>query len=273
VPRDIRVALFRLVLLQRLIEERVIALYRQGRIPGSVYTGRGQEGVSAATGLATIALGIVLDLKRRREELWRIRVLRGRARDAEVADLRLVVLVEKDVRRLQVRVDDAARVREREPVRDLVGEPHGVGQRERAGALDALLQRRAGDVLHDDERQSIDLTDVVDADDVRMGELRERPRLFDEELSERAVGRRLGVEHLHRDLAAEGGVLREIDLRRSAGAYRLKDPVSLIEDAIQPQLRTPSRCLDAYDSPGLTVEDVEYRVPHCVPPWLPCRSM
>jgi TPP-dependent pyruvate/acetoin dehydrogenase alpha subunit len=52
VPRDIRVALFRLVLLQRLIEERVVALYRQGRIPGSVYTGRGQEGVAAGTGLA-----------------------------------------------------------------------------------------------------------------------------------------------------------------------------------------------------------------------------
>ena len=52
VPREIRVALFRLVLLQRLIEERVIALYRQGRIPGSVYTGRGQEAVAAAGGLA-----------------------------------------------------------------------------------------------------------------------------------------------------------------------------------------------------------------------------
>jgi TPP-dependent pyruvate/acetoin dehydrogenase alpha subunit len=52
VPRELRLALFRLVLLQRLIEERIIVLYRQGRIPGSVYTGRGQEAVAAAAGLA-----------------------------------------------------------------------------------------------------------------------------------------------------------------------------------------------------------------------------
>ena len=52
VPREIRLALFRLVLLQRLVEERIINLYRQGRIPGSVYTGRGQEAVAAAAGLA-----------------------------------------------------------------------------------------------------------------------------------------------------------------------------------------------------------------------------
>ena len=52
VTRDDRLALFRLVLMHRLIEERVGMLYRQGRISGSVYTGRGQEGVAAAAGYA-----------------------------------------------------------------------------------------------------------------------------------------------------------------------------------------------------------------------------
>jgi TPP-dependent pyruvate/acetoin dehydrogenase alpha subunit len=52
VPRELRLALFRLVLLQRITEERIISLYLQGRIPGSVYTGRGQEAVAAAAGLA-----------------------------------------------------------------------------------------------------------------------------------------------------------------------------------------------------------------------------
>ena len=52
VDADERVALFRLVLLQRLFEDRVMALYRQGRVPGSVYTGRGQEAVAAGAGLA-----------------------------------------------------------------------------------------------------------------------------------------------------------------------------------------------------------------------------
>jgi len=57
-------------------------------------------------GPALDALG--RDVERRREELGRIRILGGRAGDPEVADLGLVVLVEQDVRRLQVRMDDAA---------------------------------------------------------------------------------------------------------------------------------------------------------------------
>ncbi len=52
VTREDRLALFRLMLLHRLIEERVGLLYRQGRVSGSVYTGRGQEGVGAAAGYA-----------------------------------------------------------------------------------------------------------------------------------------------------------------------------------------------------------------------------
>ena len=52
VTREDRLALFRLMLLHRMIEDRVGLLYRQGRISGSVYTGRGQEGVAAAAGYA-----------------------------------------------------------------------------------------------------------------------------------------------------------------------------------------------------------------------------
>jgi TPP-dependent pyruvate/acetoin dehydrogenase alpha subunit len=52
VERATRLALLRLMLLQRLAEDRIMARYRQGRISGSVYTGRGQEAVAAACGLA-----------------------------------------------------------------------------------------------------------------------------------------------------------------------------------------------------------------------------
>jgi pyruvate dehydrogenase E1 component alpha subunit len=64
VPAEVRLGLFRLVLLQRLIEERIIALYRQGRIPGSVYTGRGQEGVAAGAGMALGPDDVVAPLNR-----------------------------------------------------------------------------------------------------------------------------------------------------------------------------------------------------------------
>lgn len=64
VPRETRLELFRLVLLQRLAEERIVALYRQGRIAGSVYTGRGQEAVAAGAGLALGPGDVVCPLNR-----------------------------------------------------------------------------------------------------------------------------------------------------------------------------------------------------------------
>ena len=64
VARETRVALYRLVLLQRLFEERALTLYRQGRIPGSFYDGRGQEAVAAAAGLALAAGDVVAPLNR-----------------------------------------------------------------------------------------------------------------------------------------------------------------------------------------------------------------
>ena len=64
VTRETRVRLFHLMLLQRLVEDRVMALYRQGRISGSVYTGRGQEGVAAAAGLALGPRDVVAPLTR-----------------------------------------------------------------------------------------------------------------------------------------------------------------------------------------------------------------
>ncbi len=59
-----RIALYRLMLLQRLFEERALTLYRQGRIPGSFYDGRGQEAVAAAAGLALGPDDVVCPLNR-----------------------------------------------------------------------------------------------------------------------------------------------------------------------------------------------------------------
>ena len=48
-----RVALLRYMLLMRAVEERGTTLYKQGKIPGSFYDGRGQEAISVG---ATFAL-------------------------------------------------------------------------------------------------------------------------------------------------------------------------------------------------------------------------
>jgi pyruvate dehydrogenase E1 component alpha subunit len=52
------------VLLQRLFEERALTLYRQGRIAGSFYDGRGQEAVAAGAGLALQDGDVVCPLNR-----------------------------------------------------------------------------------------------------------------------------------------------------------------------------------------------------------------
>jgi pyruvate dehydrogenase E1 component alpha subunit len=50
--RDDRVSLLRYMLLMRATEERALTLYRQGKVPGSYYDGRGQEAVSVGSSFA-----------------------------------------------------------------------------------------------------------------------------------------------------------------------------------------------------------------------------
>ncbi|MFQ5426583.1 MAG: thiamine pyrophosphate-dependent enzyme, partial [Gaiellales bacterium] len=64
IAHDTQLALLRLCLLQRSVEERAMALYRQGRIHGSYYDGRGQEAVGAAAGLAMGPDDVVAPLNR-----------------------------------------------------------------------------------------------------------------------------------------------------------------------------------------------------------------
>src|SRR3954470_16980649 len=49
---DDRIQLLRYMLLMRATEERALTLYRQGKVPGSYYDGRGQEAVSVGTSFA-----------------------------------------------------------------------------------------------------------------------------------------------------------------------------------------------------------------------------
>ena len=64
IPCETQLELLRLGLFQRLTEDRAMLLYRQGRIPGSYYTGRGQEAVGAAAGLCLAADDVVAPLNR-----------------------------------------------------------------------------------------------------------------------------------------------------------------------------------------------------------------
>ncbi len=58
---DLALDLYYWMTLTRAVEERALNLYRQGKLPGSYYTGRGQEG---------IAVGIALPLERGEDGDW-----------------------------------------------------------------------------------------------------------------------------------------------------------------------------------------------------------
>jgi len=95
------------------------------------------------------------------------------ARQAEVDDPGLPVRADDDVARLEVAMDDAAGVGVRDPLRGLPEDVDQRLERERAAA-DELAQVGPLHVLHAEERDAVDLPAVVDRDDVRVLELRDR---------------------------------------------------------------------------------------------------
>jgi TPP-dependent pyruvate/acetoin dehydrogenase alpha subunit len=78
-PRDALIGLYRSMLVTRRLEEAGHTLYKQGKIPGSFYTGRGNEGASVGVAAAMAADDVGTPLHRnvgvhvhRGTEPWRI---------------------------------------------------------------------------------------------------------------------------------------------------------------------------------------------------------
>ena len=157
-------------------------------------------------------------------------LLGHRAGDAEVGDLGGALLVDQDVLGLDVAVDDVALVRGAERARDLdrVGDRLGHGQPPEPA--DAVLERLALDVLEDDVRAAVVLAGVDHADDVRVVELGDRPRLAAEALELVGVRAHLAVHQLDRDLALEHRVEGAVDRRHAAVPDLRVEPVAAGEE-------------------------------------------
>ena len=101
---------------------------------------------------------------------------RALAGQAEVEDLDAAVAGQEDVLGLQVAVDDAFLVRGGQAEGDLAGDLDGACGRKRA-VVEPLAQRLALEQLGDGVSEAVDGAEVVDGQDVGVGERGDRLRL------------------------------------------------------------------------------------------------
>ena len=148
----------------------------------------------------------------------------GRLRDPEV-DQHGAVLGEEDVGRLDVAVDESRRVDGPQRSRELLGELEQVFGIERAATEDLVLEARAVDELHDDERLVAVRLGVEDGDERVVADLAHRGDLAQEAVAGVGRGRVGGVEDLERDLGA-AAVLGDVDRPGRTCAERPHDRVA-----------------------------------------------
>src|SRR2546423_343230 len=131
-----------------------------------------------------------------------------RARDAEIGD-DSVSAGEQNIFRLDVAVDDSLRVRVRQPIRGLAADLYRRVDWQLPFAIYSDSQSLAADVRHQIVEQRLDVTRIVEGEDVRVLQPRQHANLADE--SELAgVRPLLGVQNFDSDLPVVSGVHREI---------------------------------------------------------------
>jgi hypothetical protein len=159
-----------------------------------------------------------------------------RAGEAEVGDLdALDAVLQQDVARLDVAVDQPLGVRRRQAVGRLHPDAQDFLQLQRPVAVELLLEREAVDVLHHEVRQPLRLRDGVDGNHVLVDDGGRRLGLASEPLAGGAAGRQLRGQHLDRDDAVQRLVERLEHHRHAAPADHFEDFV-VVEFAELPRL-------------------------------------
>jgi hypothetical protein len=144
-------------------------------------------------------------------------------RDAEVADANQSVLVDEDVRRFQIAVEDALRVRRRERVAQLPPDVGDLLGRQAANAVDERVEILALDQFHRQEEVPALFADVEDATDRRMRDPPRQPNFVEKK---DLPGRRRRPHDLQRDGHAEDEIVGAPHVAHPAVAQTRNHPVA-----------------------------------------------
>ena len=211
-------------------QARLVGLPRVGDLPGQRVVQHAAERVD----VGALVDGPAADLLGR-HEVHRPDPAAGRgqpafgegvAREAEVAEVDLVVGAEQDVRGLDVAVDEPRVVRGVQRVGDMGHERRRVLRRERPGGGDTLAQIVAVDEPHGDVRPSVALAVVVDRDDVGVLDRRRRTRLAQEALANARIAEQPGRDDLQRDGTVETQLRGLVDDAHAPATGDAFDPVA-----------------------------------------------
>jgi hypothetical protein len=138
----------------------------------------------------------------------------------EVADVGLAVVIDQDVGRLEVAVEDAALMR---VVHRLGGLGHQPCRGARVGGVvgQPLLEARPADELHGEVAPPVVLADLEDRHDVRVVQQRDRLGLVLEPSQFVIAGQDVGPEHLEGDGPIEADLAGAVDDPHAAAAHLL----------------------------------------------------
>jgi hypothetical protein len=89
-------------------------------------------------------------------------------RQSKVADYYIAPLIEQDIARFEITVNHPLLMSRQQPLAHLPHYPFGFFKRQAPFLLDPGLQAAARQVLHSNKNAPVNLTHIIDSDDVRM---------------------------------------------------------------------------------------------------------